>query len=101
MKWIIECLKENKSLCEFNATAFNADKVKLYKKVRQMMAAKYATENYFGPALGSGKGATFFVISTLAEVDSAGRVTLFPGTTFLHISGALVSLIARVRNSGN
>ena len=22
----------------------------------------------------------------LAEVDSAGRVTLFPGTTFLHIS---------------
>ena len=26
-----------------------ADKVKLYEKVRQMMAAKYATENYFGP----------------------------------------------------
>ena len=24
--------------------------------------------------------------SKLAEVDSAGRVTLFPGTTFLHIS---------------
>ena len=26
----------------------------------------------------------------LAEVDSAGRVTLFPGTTFLHINGTLV-----------
>ena len=35
-------------------------------------------------AVGSGKGVNF----CLAEVDSAGRVTLFPGTTFLHINGA-------------
>ena len=27
----------------------------------------------------------------LAEVDSAGRVTPFPGTTFLHINGALMT----------
>ena len=46
---IIDSLKEYKSLCEFNATDFNADKVKLYEKVRQMMAGKYASENYFGP----------------------------------------------------
>ena len=46
---IIDSLKECKSLCEFNATDFNADKVKLYEKVRQMMAGKYASENYFGP----------------------------------------------------
>ena len=49
MESIIDCLKECKRLCEFNATDFNADKVKLYEKVRQMMAAKYATENYYGP----------------------------------------------------
>ena len=46
---IIDSLKGYKSLCEFNATDFNADKVKLYEKVRQMMAGKYASENYFGP----------------------------------------------------
>ena len=46
---IIDSLKEYKSLCEFNATDFNADKVKLYGKVRQMMAGKCASENYFGP----------------------------------------------------
>ena len=41
---IIDSLKEYKSLCEFNATDVNADKVKLYEKVRQMMAGKYASE---------------------------------------------------------
>jgi len=46
---IIDSLKEYKSLCEFNASDFNADKVKLYEKVRQMMARKYASENYFEP----------------------------------------------------
>ena len=46
---IIDSLKEYKSLCEFNASDFNADKVKLYEKVRQTMARKYASENYFGP----------------------------------------------------
>ena len=46
---IIDSVKEYKSLCEFNATDFNADKVKLYEKVRQMMAGKFASENYFGP----------------------------------------------------
>ena len=30
---IIDSLKEYKSMCEFNVTDFNADKVKLYKKV--------------------------------------------------------------------
>ena len=46
---IIDSLKQYKSLCEFNATDFNADKVKLHEKVRQMMAGKYASKNYFGP----------------------------------------------------
>ena len=46
---IIDSLKEYKSLCGFNATDFNADKIKLYEKVQQMMARKYASENYFGP----------------------------------------------------
>ena len=41
---IIDSLKEYKSLYEFNA-----DKVKLFEKVQQMMARKYASENYFGP----------------------------------------------------
>ena len=44
---IIDSLKEYKSLCEFHATNFNADKVKSYEKVRQMMARKYASGNYF------------------------------------------------------
>ena len=30
---IIDSLKEYTSMCEFNATDFNADKVKLYEKV--------------------------------------------------------------------
>ena len=46
---IIDSLKEYKSLCEFNATDFTADKVKLYEKVRQMMARRYASENCFVP----------------------------------------------------
>ena len=84
---IIDSLKEYKSLCEFNAADFNADKVKLYEKVQQMMARKYASGNYFGPvektvaekpvkevskeeykayklkrsALGSGKGVNLFL----------------------------------------
>ena len=40
---IIDSLKEDKSLCEFNATDFNTDKVKLYEYYT------YASENYFGP----------------------------------------------------
>ena len=31
-----------------------------------------------------------FCFLKLASVDSAGRMTLFPGTTFLHINGALL-----------
>ena len=42
---IIDCLKKYKSLFELNATDLNANKVKLYEKVRQMMAAKYAAKN--------------------------------------------------------
>ena len=45
---IIDSLKEYKSLCEFNATDFKADKLKLYEKVRQLMAGKYVRETYFG-----------------------------------------------------
>ena len=45
----IDSLKEYKSLCEFNAADFKADKVKLYEKVRQLMAGKYVRETYFGP----------------------------------------------------
>ena len=48
MESIIDFLKECKHLCEFYVTDFKADKVKLYLKVRQMMAAKYAIENYYG-----------------------------------------------------
>ena len=44
----IDSLKEYKTLCEFNATDFKADKLKLYEKVRQLMAGKYVRETYFG-----------------------------------------------------
>ena len=44
----------HKSICEFNATDFNADKIKLYEQIRQMMAAKYGTEGYFGPPVKTG-----------------------------------------------
>ena len=39
-----------------------------------------------GELLTRAKGLPFF---SLAKVDSGGRVTLLPGTTFLHINGAL------------
>lgn len=42
--------------------------------------------------LGSGKGVNFFLIYTLAKVDSAGRVMLFPGTTYLPINGTSVKV---------
>lgn len=45
----IDSLKEYKSLCVFNAADFKADKIKLYEKVRQLMAGKYVRETYFGP----------------------------------------------------
>ena len=44
----IDSLKEYKSLCKFNATDFKVDKLKLYEKVRQLMAGKYVRETYFG-----------------------------------------------------
>ena len=43
----IDSLKEYKSLCEFNANDFKADKLKLYEKVRQLMARKYVYEEIF------------------------------------------------------
>ena len=42
------------------------------------------------PALDLGKGVKYFLILTLAKVDSAGRVTLLPGTTFLRINESLI-----------
>lgn len=51
-------------------------------------------------ALDSGKRVSSFAISTLSKVDSARRVTLLPGTTFLYIPvngplmhGALYSVV--------
>ena len=41
------------------------------------------------PAVDSGRGVNFSLIKTLGKVDSARRVTLLPGTTFLHINGPL------------
>ena len=41
---------------------------------------------------GSGKGVNVFLICTLAKVDSAGRVMLFPGTTYLHMNGTSVKV---------
>ena len=35
-------------------------------------------------------GVNFFLKQTLAKVDSTGRVTLLPETTFLHINGVLL-----------
>ena len=40
-------------------------------------------------ALRSGKEVHFFLVLTLAKVDSAGKVTVLPGTTFLYIKRAL------------
>ena len=39
-------------------------------------------------ALRSGKEVHFFLVLTLAKVDSAGKVTALPGTTFLYIKRA-------------
>ena len=37
----------------------------------------------------SGKWVIFFLMYTHTKVDSAGRVTLFPGTVFVYINGCL------------
>ena len=39
-------------------------------------------------ALHFGNEVNFFLILTLAKVDSVGKVTVLPGTTFLHIKSA-------------
>ena len=44
------------------------------------------------PAVNSVKRGNFFVIRTLSKVDSAGRVTLLPGTTFVHINRAMICM---------
>ena len=41
------------------------------------------------PCFGLGKGDNFFPLQTLAQVDSAERMTLIPGKTFLHTNRAL------------
>ena len=46
---MIESMKDYKSICEFNAIDFNADKVKLYEEIRKAMASKYSAETFFGP----------------------------------------------------
>ena len=43
-------------------------------------------------ALRSGKGFKFFLI-TIANIDSTGRMTFFPKTTFLHKTGALRNVV--------
>ena len=44
------------------------------------------------PAVNSVKRGNFLVVRTLDKVDSAGRVTLLPGTTFLRINGAVIRI---------
>ena len=41
------------------------------------------------PALDSGKEVNFFLVQTLAKVDSARKVTLLPWTTFVLVNGVL------------
>ena len=48
VKNLIDCVKEYKSICEFNSVDFNSDKVKLYDEVRKAMALLYE-ESDFGP----------------------------------------------------
>ena len=43
---LITIVKDNKSLCEFNGTDFDRDKVQLYNDVRKLMAQVYSD---FGP----------------------------------------------------
>lgn len=38
---------------------------------------------------GLSKGVNFFLLKTLADVDSAERVILYPVTTVLYLNGAL------------
>ena len=44
------------------------------------------------PAVNSVKRDNIFVIRMLDKVDSAGRVTLLPGTTFIHINRAMICI---------
>ena len=50
-------------------------------------------------ALSSGKGVKFFPV-TIANVDSAGRVTFFPKTTFLHKTGARRNVVNETLRHG-
>ena len=50
-------------------------------------------------ALSSGKGVKFFLIA-IANVDSAGRVTFFPKTTFLHKSRARRNVVNETLRHG-
>ena len=43
-----------------------------------------------GSAVNSVKGSNCFVIRLLDKVDSAGKMNLLPGTTFLHINWAMI-----------
>ena len=38
------------------------------------------------------KRGKFFVIRKLDKVDSAGRETILPGTTFFHINGTMICI---------
>ena len=44
------------------------------------------------PAVNSVKRGNLFVIRTLGKVDSAERVTLLSGTTFVHINRAMTCI---------
>ena len=48
VKALIDCVKDYKSTCEFNAIDFNSDKVRLYEEVREAMALVFE-ESDFGP----------------------------------------------------
>ena len=48
VKALIDCVKDYKSTCEFNAIDFNSDKVRLYEEVRKAMALVFE-ESDFGP----------------------------------------------------
>ena len=52
------------------------------------MCAVFRQSEHMRTLLSRARGTTLFSYEPLVKVDSAGRVTLFPGSTFLHISRA-------------
>ena len=46
VKHLIDCVKECKSICEFNSVDFNSDKLKLYDEVRKAMTLLYEERDF-------------------------------------------------------